>query len=71
MNAFYLPPDGLLLKDECYVDWRTLQPVSKEMLKHLRYQQDYYRCTLNEEIRMACLESFVIFFTKPENEENE
>ena len=69
VNAFYLPSDSELIQEECYVDWRTLQPLSKEMLKQLRHQQGCYRCTLGEEIRKACLESFIVFFTKPEDEE--
>ncbi len=43
--------------------------ADKETMKQLRHQQDHYRCTLDEEIRKACLESFIVFFTKPEDEE--
>jgi len=70
VNAFYLPP-GDQLMEESYVDWRTLQPLSKEMMEQLRLNQDYYKCTLDEEMRKACLESFIVFFTKPEDEENQ
>lgn len=69
VNAFYLPPDGQFIPEECYINWRTLQPVDRETLKQARYQQDHYLCTLDEKMRSDCLDSFNFFFTKPEEDE--
>lgn len=69
VNTFHLPPDGQLMQEESYVDWRTLQPADKAIMKQFRRQQDHYVCTLDEEMRTRCLESFIVFFTKPDDEE--
>jgi len=69
LNAFYLPSEGPLMDEESYIDWRTLQQISKEELMKMRYQLGCYRCSLGEIMLKACLGSLIEFFTKPEEEE--
>lgn len=68
LNTFHLPAEGQLM-EESYIDWRTVQQTSKEMLKQLRNQQEYYRCTLDEKIIIASLVGFRDFLTNVEGNE--
>ncbi len=69
VNAFFLPGQVGFMED-CYIDWRTLQPVDKSNLYALRSQTQNYRCTLEKEVLEACLDSLFIFITKPDDEDN-
>jgi len=44
VNAFFLPNDGYFPED-CFVDWRTVQPVDKTALLSAR-RGDAYVCTV-------------------------
>jgi hypothetical protein len=65
VNAFFLPAHDEYLED-CYVDWRTVQPVDKGDLCTLRSQSEFYKCTLEEKTLEDCFESLFIFLRKPE-----
>ncbi len=64
VNAFFLPGSEYI--EECYVDWRTTQPVDKSNLMVLRSQNGNYKCTVEKEVLEDLFESYFIFFTKPE-----
>ena len=66
LNAFFLPGDNDYI-DDCYIDWRTLQPTGKGNLLALRSQSEYYKCTLKKQVLEDCFESLFIFLTKPED----
>jgi len=69
VNTYYLPAYENLI-DECFIDWRTFQPVHKSYLYWLRANRLNYRCTLNKEQIKLCLGGFIWFLTKPDDEEN-
>ncbi len=66
LNAFYLPADGQLM-EESYIDWRTLQQVSKQILHNLRIRQEHYKCTLDKKFVIASLTGLRDFLTEPED----
>jgi hypothetical protein len=63
VSAFYLPEQEDLM-EECYIDWRTVQPIDKSYLYTSRSQ--HYKCTVDREQFMACLEGYFVFLTKPD-----
>ncbi len=64
VNAFFLPRSEYI--EECYVDWRTTQPVDKSNLMVLRSQNESYKCTVGKELLEDLFESYFVFLTKPE-----
>jgi hypothetical protein len=62
-NTHYLPGQENLI-EECFIDWRSFQPVDKMNLYHIRPQN--YKCTLAKEYFNDCMEDFFIFLTKPD-----
>jgi len=67
LNTFFLPSDKNYNVEDCYIDWRTLQPTDKGNLLALRSQSEYYKCTLEKQALEDCFESLFIFLTKPED----
>ena len=70
LNAFYIPSDDQFL-EECWVDWRTLQPTNKDKLYRYRSQQDFYKCTLDDTMLKACLGHLYVFLSKEEENEQD
>lgn len=60
VNAWYLPKDDPLPED-CYIDWRTVQPVDKATLLSAR-SSNYYLCTIRGELLESISEHFWEFF---------
>jgi hypothetical protein len=64
INAFYLPSGGYLPED-CFVDWRTVQPVDKAALLSAR-GGDAYVCTVVGDLLAAMGEHYWGFLFRPQ-----
>ena len=62
LSMFYLP-DGEGLPLECYIDWRTLQPVDYAAL--LVARKSSYVCSLTGDMLKAAQERFWDFYFRP------
>jgi hypothetical protein len=62
-SIHYLPEQDDLM-EECFIDWRSFQPIDKMNLYKLREQN--YKCTLEKTYFQDCMEDFFLFLTKPD-----
>jgi hypothetical protein len=63
LSALYLPKIDPL-PEECFIDWRTVQPVDKAALLAARSSRQYI-CTLDSELLQAASLRFWDFFFRP------